>query len=80
LEVYETTGMFEAGYNAAMLLVVLEKYDDAKILMTELYSQTGNQKAKTAIKDIQYEIKSREKYLQQQQSREKALNQASENP
>lgn len=80
LEVYETTGMFEAGYNAAMLLVVLEKYDDAKILMTELYSQTGSQKARNALKDIQYEIKSREKYLQQQQSREKALNQASENP
>ena len=73
IEVYETTKLFEAGYNAAMLLVVLEKYDDAKILMNELYTETGSQKARNALKDIQYEITSRDKYLEQQKIRENAL-------
>ena len=73
IEVYETTKLFEAGYNAAMLLVVLGKYDDAKILMKELYTETGSQKARNALKDIQYEITSRDKYLEQQKIRENAL-------
>jgi hypothetical protein len=41
--------------------------------MNELYTETGSQKARNALKDIQYEITSRDKYLEQQKIRENAL-------
>lgn len=57
-EVYENTGMFQAGYNSAILLEVMGYLDDAEELMLEVYKKTGEMKAYKALTDIQNEIES----------------------
>lgn len=54
--VYKSTGDFAAGYNAALLLQAEGKLADAKSLMTELVNTTGDKRAVSGLRDIQYEI------------------------
>src|SRR5574344_781472 len=54
--VYQSTGDFTAGYNAALLLQAQGKLTEAKSLMTELVNTTGDKRAVSGLRDIQYEI------------------------
>lgn len=65
-DVYEKTGLFEAGYNAACILSVYEMYEDAEKLFLELYNNTGRKEALEALNDVRYEIKARNELLKQQ--------------
>ena len=44
LEVYEDTGLYEAGYNAAILMQALEEYYDAEqlIMQTNYWGELWN--------------------------------------
>ncbi len=53
--VYESTEMFEAGYNAAILMEALGYLDKAEESMNNLYIVYGNKKALSALKDIRTE-------------------------
>lgn len=70
LEIYNSTGMYEAGYNAAIILVAQERYEEASELMSDVYRTSGNLKARDAIKEIQFEIQSRDKLQKQTETRE----------
>lgn len=65
LNVYKATGLFEAGYNAARIMEAQGDYSKAENLMHELYEKTGNKKSLEALKDIRYEINSKEKLEKQ---------------
>lgn len=65
LEVYEDTGLFEAGYNAAILMQALEEYYDAERLMQELVDRTYDKQAVKALSAIRKEMKSKAKVSEQ---------------
>lgn len=69
IQIFEETGSFEAGYNAARLLQVVGDFEEAEDLMQNIYNATGNKKALSALKDIRYEWDAEEtlKYQQDQQ-------------
>ena len=69
IEVYENTNMFEAGYNAACILEAQEKYEVAQDFLLDLYNRTGNTKALELLKDVRYEIRQRDKLIQQNKTR-----------
>ena len=66
LSLYNSKDYFEAGYNAALLLQAMEEYEDAKEVMTKVYKRFGDQRAKTALKDIENDIKSAKRLKEQQ--------------
>ncbi len=55
-EIYTSTGLFEAGYNASMVCVAMGDYEKARDIMTELVDTTGVKKAMKALTDINREI------------------------
>ena len=57
LNVYDSIGQFEAGYNAAMILMVLGEFESAESLMEDVYAKTGNYKASQGLTDIRNEIR-----------------------
>lgn len=65
LEVYEETGLFEAGYNAAILMQALEEYYDAERLMQELVDRTYDKQAVKALSSIKKEMKAKAKVSEQ---------------
>ena len=69
--VYDSTGLLEAGYNAAAILEAQGKYEKAKALAEELVHKTGNKKAIRLLDDINYEIKMSEKLRKQNEARDK---------
>ena len=64
--IYDKTGYYEAGYNAAILLQALGKLEDARDAMKALVAKTGDKKAISALAAINREIASAEKFKQQQ--------------
>jgi TolB-like protein len=50
---YQDTGSFEAGYNAALLIEIQGNLEGALAYMQQVYNQTGNPKAGNAIIRIQ---------------------------
>ena len=66
LSIYKSRGLFEAGYNAALLYEAMEQYDSAMKLMKEVYLASGDSRAKAKIADIQYEMDSAERLRTQQ--------------
>ena len=68
-EVYTETGMFEAGYNAAILYEAYDNLQTAKTIMTRLVDATGDKKAVSALANINYEIQQEEKLHQQTEAR-----------
>lgn len=63
--IYRNNGLFEAGYNAALLLQAMERYDEARALMSDVYRESGDKRAKEALKKIEAEIWDRERLEQQ---------------
>ena len=64
--IYDKTGYYEAGYNAAILLQALGRLEDARDAMQALVAKTGDKKAISALTAINREIASAEKFKQQQ--------------
>jgi len=65
LEIYKKEKLFEAGYNAAIILEAQTKFDEAKVLAEELVSKFNDKKAYKLLKDIKNEIAQKEAYLKQ---------------
>lgn len=57
LNIYEQQGIFEAGYNAALLLEATGKLKEAEELMSQLLFSTSNKDASKALQAIQQEIR-----------------------
>lgn len=71
-DIYMQEGIFEAGYNAAMLLEVQGRLDDAHDLMESLLDKGDSKqrkKAMNALSDIRNEIQQAEKLEKQNQDR-----------
>ena len=68
--IYEQTGCFEAGYNAALLLEALGRLEDARDEMQILLARSGNKKkAYSALRNINKEIIYAEKFKRQQEEK-----------
>ena len=65
LEVYEDTGLYEAGYNAAILMQALEEYYDAEQLMQQIVDKTYEKQAVKALSEIKREMKAQERVSEQ---------------
>ncbi len=74
-EIYDTTGLFEAGYNEAQMLFVQNKLYDAQALMQQLVNKTGDSRAFYSLDQIKSEIRYAEKVDYQKELREKNANQ-----
>lgn len=56
IEIYKNTGLFEAYYNAAIILEAQGDYYGARDMMKQLYLQTLDSRADSALRDIENEI------------------------
>lgn len=63
--IYDANGYFEAGYNAALLYEANGDYETALKIANELYSSTGDSRAKSLSKDIKSEINSKARLQKQ---------------
>lgn len=54
-KVYEETGMYQAGYNAAIILEAMGDLDGAEALMEDVYIHSMQKRAESALKDIRLE-------------------------
>ncbi|MFA6937987.1 MAG: hypothetical protein WCQ67_07130 [Treponema sp.] len=68
--VYESTGDFTAGYNAALLMEAQGDLENAKSLLEDLVIATSDDRAIKALNNVQYEINEKQK-LQNQQNAKK---------
>lgn len=65
LELYEADGIWQAGYNAAIIYQAKGDYEKAESLMTQVAEKTRNEKAYAALSSIQSDIKSLERLNEQ---------------
>lgn len=56
IKIYMHTKKFEAGYNAAMLLLAMGELHSSEALMNEIYKNHGDKRALDALYDIRNEI------------------------
>lgn len=70
-EIYDNTGLFEAGYNEAQILFVQNKLYDAQALMQQLVNKTGDSRAFYSLDQIKSEISYAEKVDYQKELRQK---------
>ena len=57
IKIYMHKKQFEAGYNAAMLLLAMGELESSEALMSEVYRNHGDKRALDALYDIRNEIK-----------------------
>jgi len=69
LSIYEETGDFTAGYNAAILLEAMGDLYEARDIMKYLADETGDKRAVKALKNINNEIELSEKLEKQNANR-----------
>lgn len=69
ISVYNTTGLFEAGYNAAIILEAQGNYVEAKKLMSKLYTSTLDSRAAREIESINNELSQQNKLKEQENKR-----------
>lgn len=72
MTLYEQQGIFEAGYNAALLLEATGQLQKAEELMSQIFVATNNKKAEKALKAIQKEIRYAQRLHYQKQARKAA--------
>lgn len=60
-KIYANKGYFEAGYNTAVLLQANGDLTSAYNVMNDLYSNTGDKRAKKALEELSKEIEAKEK-------------------
>lgn len=70
LEIFLETGLFEAGYNAALLYQALGDLDEAELLMNRIYNETGSSEVLDALADIRKEKEYSQKLQEQTELRE----------
>lgn len=78
LKIYQETGIYEAGYNAALLLEALGKYDSAESLMEKVAKNSGEKKAYRALADIRNEKRLSEKLQNQINLKDEKKNETEE--
>lgn len=71
--IYNETGLFEAGYNCAILLEILGEYEQARLYLENLYCQTFDTRAAKAIEGIDREIMYRNRLGEQEAARQDSL-------
>lgn len=64
-KVYEETGLFEAGYNAALLQIVMGDFNKAQKLMNDLNEKFHDDRCISVLSDISYEINQKNKLKEQ---------------
>ncbi|MGP1587674.1 MAG: hypothetical protein ACTTHG_04960 [Treponemataceae bacterium] len=69
MKIYKDLELFEAGFNAGLLMQARGKLKEAESFMYELYNKTGNPRAQNALFDIQEEIKDEIKLKNQRGTR-----------
>ena len=67
--VYDETGYFVAGYNAALLQLALGNLSQAKSEMTAVYNASGDKRARDYIDHIDQEIQSAQRLQKQDAAR-----------
>lgn len=72
MNMYQQQGIFEAGYNAALLLEATGQLETAEQLMLQLFVATNNKKAEKALKELQKEIRYAQRLQYQKNAREAA--------
>lgn len=68
LSIYNSTGLFEAGYNAALLYEAVDEYDEALRLMNRVWKNSGDSRAKEKMRELEKEVESAHR-LQLQKNR-----------
>lgn len=63
--IYNETGLFEAGYNAAVLQEALGNLSVAEKEMLDLYNKSNDSRAYEALEDIRYEIRQAKRLIEQ---------------
>ncbi len=74
--IYEETGLVEAGYNAAILQEALGNLSKAEEMMQEVYNKNPDPKVLKGLSDIQYEMKQAQRL--ESQKKASAASEASE--
>ena len=70
LKEYDRTGNFECAYNAAVLMEVMQEYDEAEKLAENLYKKTADKRALKLLNNIQSEKQYAEKLKNQVDARD----------
>lgn len=70
MNIFLETGLYEAGFNAAVLYQAMGNLDDAELLMTRLYKETGSTEVADALADIKKEKAYAEKLQEQLELKE----------
>ena len=65
MQIYRQENLFEAGYNAAVILESMTRFDEALDLAEELALKFNEKKAYRLVNDIKNEIAQERKYLDQ---------------
>lgn len=73
LRIYDSTGLFEAGYNAAILKEALGDLFEAEKIMNELYRKTSDDRALKILNDIKNEIYQAERLKKQIETKDEFL-------
>lgn len=71
--IYEETGLFEAGYNAAVLKEAMGMLSEAQNMMNDLYNKTKDKRAYDALIDINNEIYQANKLKNQIEEKDEIL-------
>ena len=69
LSIYRETGLFEAGYNAALLYEAVDEYDSALKLMNDVWKNSGDSRAKEKLKELEQEAEAARRLQAQKNKR-----------
>lgn len=69
MSIYESTGLFEAGYDAAIVLEAQGKFVEARKLMKSLYEKTSDSRAAKELESIENEINLQKRLVDQENKR-----------
>lgn len=69
MRIYNETGLMEAGYNAAVVLEAMGRFVEAQRLMTQVYDNSWDKRAKKELDSINDEISKQKKFNDQNKKR-----------
>lgn len=69
MRIYNETGLMEAGYNAAVVLEAMGRFVEAQRLMTQVYDNSWDKRAKKELDSINDEISKQRKFNDQNKKR-----------
>lgn len=69
MTIYKSTGLFEAGYDAAIVLEAQGKFVEAQKLMKSVYENSNDSRAAKELASIENEIRLQKKLIEQEKNR-----------